>query len=129
MFRSEVPRVSARGYSEQRKIARPACPGMWILGRTGVPEEVCQNVRRLINDPENSVWREKPECAVFHAREHDARQGLGGEETLKPPSCKAGSRSSPEAEDATFRQSGVPVDVESARSVGFIPPVNSARPS
>jgi hypothetical protein len=31
------------------------------------------------------------------------------------------------AEDTTFRQSGV--DVESARSVGFIPPVNSARPS
>ena len=29
-------------------------------------------------------------------------------------------------EDATFRQSGVDVPVESARSAGLIPPVNSA---
>jgi hypothetical protein len=42
--------------------------------------------------------------------------------------CTSGiTQQSAEPEDApTFRQSDVPVDVESARSAGLIPPVNSA---
>ena len=54
-------------------------------------------------------------CGV--PREPDAREG--GEKAAK----LQGGITQQSAEDATFQQNGV--DVESARSAGFIPPVNS----
>ena len=67
-----------------------------------------------INDPENSVWREK--CAVFHANTMRVKEA-------KKAAKLQGGITQQSAEDATFQQNGV--DVESARSAGFIPPVNS----
>ena len=68
-----------------------------------------------INDPANSVWREK--CAVYHA---NAMQKKDAKKAAKVQ----GGFTQQSAEDAAFRQSGV--DVESARSAGLLPPVNSA---
>ena len=67
-----------------------------------------------INDPANSVWREK--CAVFHANTMRVKEA-------KKAAKLQGGITQQSAEDATFQQNGV--DVESARSAGFIPPVNS----
>ena len=66
-----------------------------------------------INDPENSGRS----GAMFHAdtmRVNDAKKAAKLQGGITQQS----------AEDATFQQNGV--DVESARSAGFIPPVNSA---
>lgn len=68
-----------------------------------------------INDPANSVWREK--CAVYHA---NAMQKKDAKKAAKVQ----GGFTQQSAEDAAFRQSGV--DVESARSAGLLPPVNSS---
>jgi len=68
-----------------------------------------------INDPANAVWREK--CAVYHAN------GMQKKDAKKAAKVQGGFTLQ-SAEDAAFRQSGV--DVESARSVGLLPPVNSA---
>ena len=68
-----------------------------------------------INDPANAVWREK--CAVYHA---NAMQKKDAKKAAKVQ----GGFTLQSAEDAAFRQSGV--DVESARSAGLLPPVNSA---
>ena len=67
-----------------------------------------------INDPANSVWREK--CAVFQANTMRVKEA-------KKAAKLQGGITQQSAEDATFQQNGV--DVESARSAGFIPPVNS----
>ena len=67
-----------------------------------------------IHDPANSVWREK--CAVFHVNTMRVKEA-------KKAAKLQGGITQQSAEDATFQQNGV--DVESARSAGFIPPVNS----
>ena len=66
-----------------------------------------------IDDPEHSVWREK--CAAFHANTMRVKEA-------KKAAKLQGGITQQSAEDATFQQNGV--DVESARSAGFIPPVN-----
>ena len=58
-----------------------------------------------INDPANSVWREK--CAVFHANTMRVKEA-------KKAAKLQGGITQQSAEDATFQQNGV--DVESARS-------------
>ncbi len=60
-----------------------------------------------INDPENSVWREK--CAAFHANTMRVKEA-------KKAAKLQGGITQQSAEDATFQQNGV--DVESARSAG-----------
>ncbi len=76
-----------------------------------------------INDPANSVWREK--CAVFHANLNTMRVNL--KDAKKAATGKlggtleAGSITQQSAEDATFRRRGV--DVESAHSAELIPSI------
>ena len=87
------------------------CP-MWIILHMGFDpqREVQKKYDKCakIHDPANSVWREK--CAVYHA---NAMQKKDAKKAAKVQGGFAG-----------FRQSGV--DVESARSAGLLPPVNSA---
>ena len=92
---------------------------MWIILHMGFDpqREVQKKYDKCakINDPANSVWREK--CAVYHA---NAMQKKDAKKAAKVQ----GGFTQQSAEDAAFRQSGV--DVESARSAGLLPPVNSA---
>ena len=80
-------------------------------------------------NPGREVQKKYGECAKINDPENSGRSGaMLRADTMRVNDAKKAAKlqggiTQQSAEDATFQQNGV--DVESARSAGFIPPVNS----